>query len=477
MNLTLKAYLQGVSDGTVDPQTVADFYLKKAQQENGEHFSFIRFHDDYVQKNIKTFKDRPLKGAPIGVKDIILTEEYITSCGSKMLENYVSPYSATCFLNLEKNGWLMIGKTNMDEFAMGSSTESSYFGKTINCYGKNRVPGWSSWWSAVAVASDCCIAALGTDTGGSIRQPAALCGIVGMKPTYWMVSRYGVQSMASSLDQVGVLTKTVEDAEILLKSIAWFDERDSQSDSRADKFVRSGNVEGWKGGKVKELKIAVPKEALGEGLDPRIKELFLKRVDQLREQGFEIKEIDVPVLAYALSIYYTLMPAEVSTNLARFDGMKFGLQEESLGHDDIVSYYEKIRSAWFGDEAKRRILLGTFVLSSANYEGYYLKAQKARDQLKADLDKVFSVYDILLLPTSPEVAWKIGEKIDDPLKMYLADIYTIPANMAWLPAMSVPMGMIEDDGEQLPAGIQIMAQRWEEEKLFALGKVIEELSS
>lgn len=289
-----------------------------------------------------------------------------------------------------------------------------------------------------------------------------------------MVSRYGVQSMASSFDQVGVLTKTVADAELLLKAIAGYDPQDSQSDPRADEFVR--NVEGkMQSAECKKFRIAVPKQALGEGLDPRIKDLFLSKVAQLKAAGYSVEEVDMPLLAYALSIYYTLMPAEVSTNLARFDGIKYGLQAESVGHDDITSYYQKIRSEGFGDEVKRRILLGTFVLSSANYDGYYLKAQKAREQLCVDFDTVFSSYDILLLPTSPEVAWKMGEKSDDPLTMYLADMYTIPANMARLPAMSIPMGMIEDRGEQMPAGIQIMAQKWAEEKLFAFGKIIESL--
>jgi len=423
-----------------------------------------------------------LKAAPIWIKDIILTQDYITSCWSKILEDYVSPYSATCFLNLEKNWWLMIGKTNMDEFALWSTTETSYFGKTKNIYWTNRSPGGSSGWSAVAVASGACIAALGTDTWGSIRQPAAWCGIVWMKPTYGMVSRYGVQSMASSLDQVGVLTKTVDDAEILLKAIAWFDPKDSQSDPRADEFVGS---EQWTvnspstsrriNEQCRNFKIWVPKEALWEGLDPQIKKLFLETIDKLRTSGITVDEISVPMFAYSVSIYYTLMPAEVSTNLARFDGIKFGLQSDSMNADTIQKYYEKIRSEWFGDEAKRRILLGTFVLSSANYEGYYIKAQKAREELQAEFDTVFEKYDIILTPTAPEVAWKIGSRTDDPLKIYLADMYTIPANMWGLPAMSIPMWMVEDQWEQMPTGIQLMADKRAEPKLFGFGRYLEKL--
>ena len=474
MHLTLRAYIDGVTAWTLDPQTVVDFYVKKAKQENSKYNSFIRFHDDYVQKNVDMLKKSPLKGAPIAIKDIILTKDYITSCGSKILENYVSPYSATCFLNLEKNGWLMIGKSNMDEFAMWSSTETSYFGVTYNPYGTDRVPGWSSGGSAVAVASDCCIAALWTDTGWSVRQPAALCGIVWMKPTYWMVSRYGVQSMSSSLDQVGVLTKTVEDAELLLRAIAGFDQQDSNSDPRADEFVGS---EKWKtkNEKWKMFKIALPKEALAEWLDPRIKDLLLQKVDQLRSLWYEIDEVSLPVLSYGIPLYYSLMPAEVSTNLARFDGIKFGLQDESLEHDDLASYYQKIRSEWFGDEVKRRVLLGTFVLSSANYEWYYLRAQKVREQLIGDIDKIFETYDLILGPTTPSVAWKMWERSADPIQMYLEDFYTVSANIFWGPAMTVPMGMVHDNWEDMPVWIHFMAQRWQEEKLFAFGKVVENL--
>lgn len=470
MDITLKSYL---NDTTLHGQDVVQLYLDKAKTLNADYFSFVRFHDDYVAAHVGEFASRPLKSAPIAIKDIILTQNFVTSCWSKILEDYVSPYSATCFQNLEKNGGLMIGKTNMDEFAMWSTTESSYFGKTKNTYGKDRSPGGSSGGSAVAVASWACLGALWTDTGGSIRQPAAWCGIVGMKPTYGMVSRYGVQSMASSLDQVGVFTKTVDDAEILLKAIAWFDPKDSQSDLRANEFVNSKDTVDENS--VKKFKIWVPKEALWEWLDPQIKALFLATIDKLRTSGIIVDEISLPMMAYAVPMYYTLMPAEVSTNLARFDGIKFWLQSDSMNAETIQKYYEQIRSAGFGEEVKRRILLGTFVLSSANYEGYYLKAQKAREELQAEFDKTFANYDIILTPTAPEVAWKLGVKNDDPLKMYLADMYTIPANMAGLPAMSIPMGMVEDQEEQLPTWIQIIADRRAEKKLFGLGRYLENL--
>ncbi len=470
MNLTLKDY---ITNDSLYPQDTVTQYLDTAKKLNADYFSFVRFHEDYISSHLDEFASRPLKAAPIGIKDIMLTEGYITSCWSKILEDYISPYSATCILNLEKNGWLMIGKTNMDEFAMWSTTETSYFGKTKSIYGTDRTPGWSSGWSANAVASGACIAALWTDTWGSIRQPAAWCWIVWMKPTYGMVSRYGVQSMASSLDQVGVLTKTVDDAEILLKAIAGFDPQDSQSDPRADEFVNSEFR--IQNSELMKFKIGIPKEALWDGLDPQIKSLFLAAVEKLRANWIIVEDISLPMLAYSVPMYYTLMPAEVSTNLARFDGIKFGLQSDSMDADTLQKYYQTIRSEWFGDEAKRRILLGTFVLSSANYEWYYLKAQKAREELQAEFDTVFTTYDIILLPTVPEAAWKIGSRTDDPLKVYLADMYTIPANMWGLPAMSIPMGMVEDQWEILPTGIQLMGQKRTEDKLFGFGRYLEKL--
>lgn len=296
-----------------------------------------------------------------------------------------------------------------------------------------------------------------------------------MKPTYGMVSRYGVQSMASSLDQVGVMTQTVEDAEILLKAIAGFDPKDSQSDPRADDFINwKLNIENWKLNP-KDFKIWVPKEVLWEGLDPQIKTLFLSTIDKLRADGVIVEDISLPMLSHCVPMYYTLMPAEVSTNLARFDGIKFGIQSDSMDADTLQKYYEQVRSEWFGEEVKRRILLGTFVLSSANYEWYYLKAQKARATLQQEFDKTFANYDIILTPTTPEVAWKIWTKTDDPLKSYLADMYTIPANMWGLPAMSIPMGMVEDQWEKMPTGIQLMADKWAEDKLFQFGKYLEKM--
>jgi len=477
MSLTLKQYISWVESGEINVENVVSKYLDKVENNIWWNLNvFLRAHRDYVKDNLDIIKNSTLKWAPVVFKDNIMTKWYISSCGSKMLENYVSPYSATCFRNMEKNWWLLLWKTNMDEFAMWSSTETSYFGNTLNNWGTNRVPGGSSGWSAVAVAADMCLAALWTDTGWSVRQPAAFCGIVGLKPTYGRVSRYGVQSMASSLDQVWTLTKTVEDAEILLNAIMWFDERDSNSDKRADELIKSNNVDKSSARKINEYKIALPKQVFGEGLNPKIKSRIESVILKLRDMWVQIDEVDLPVLDYGISIYYTLMPAEVSTNLARFDGIRFGLQEHTLDHDNIQEYYKHIRTEWFWEEVKRRIALWTFVLNSANYEWYYLKALQVRQKMKNDMAKIFENYDLILSPTTPDVAWKIGEKIDDPLKMYLEDMYTVPANLAWLPAISVPVGTIEDRGEDMPVGLHLIADSWKEDDLFVVGREVEKLA-
>jgi len=420
-----------------------------------------------LEKNID-FKnsDWALWSMIIAIKDNIMTKWNISSCGSKMLENYVAPYTATCIENLQKNWWIVIWKTNMDEFAMWSTNETSFFGTPTNPFWTNRVTGGSSGWSAVAVAKDLCVAALWTDTGWSIRQPAAFCGIVWLKPTYGRISRYGVQSMASSLDQVWTFTKTIDEAEILLKAIMWFDPKDSQSDKRANELIKSNK-------KISEYKIALPKQAFWDWLDPKIKNKILETVEKLRAKWVQVDEIDLPILDYVVSIYYTLMPAEVSTNLSRFDGIRFGLQKNTMNYKNIQDYYFAIRSEWFGEEVKRRILLGTYILSSSNYEWYYLKAQKARQKLIQEMDNIFQKYDLILTPTTPELAWKIWEKTKDPLKMYLADIYTVPANLAWLPAISIPIGFVEDDGEQMPVWLHLIANKWQEDDLFVVGRELE----
>lgn len=461
--MDLKEYVEKVSDWSIDSQSLIAEYLEKAKDSiSKDEKVFLRVNDNISEC------DWCLKWAVIAIKDNIMEKWEISTCGSKILQDYVAPYTATCIENLKKNWWVILWKTNMDEFAMWSSNETSYFGPVLNPYGTNRVPGGSSGWSAVAVARNLCMAALWTDTWWSVRQPAAFCGIVWLKPTYWRVSRYGVQSMASSLDQVWTITKTVDDAELLLKAIMWYDENDSQSDKRADELIKSDKS-------INDYKIALPKQCFWEWLDPKIKERILSIVEKLKWLWVQIDEVDMPVLEAWIAVYYTLMPAEVSTNLSRFDGVRFWLQWDTMDSKDIYDYYTKIRSEWFWEEAKRRILLGTYVLSSANYDWYYLKAMKVKQKMIQDFDNIFQKYDLILTPTTPEVARKIWEKQDDPVKMYLADMYTLPANLVWLPAISIPVGTIDDQWEDMPVWLQLMANKRKEDDLFVVWKEVEKL--
>lgn len=471
MNLTLKQYITWVEKWTFSPKEVVEHYMQKVKEKNSDCFAFVRFHEEYAKNNLENFSTKKLKSAPIGVKDLILTKGYETSWWSKILTGYIPPYSATVFERLENSWWLMIGKTNCDQFWMWSATEHSYFGKTINNNGKNRVPGWSSGWSAVSVSADLCLGALGTDTWWSSRQPAFMCGCVWLKPTYWRNSRYGVMPYASSFDQVWVFAKTVEDSKILLESIAGFDDNDSTTVNHDEDIKNRSKA--FENIDIKKFKFALPKEFIWEWLDPRIKSEFLKIVDFIRKNGWIVDEIDLPILNVTLPTYYTLVPAEVSTNLSRLDGIRFGLQSDSMDHESIWEYYKEIRSNWFGDEAKRRILIWTFVLSSANYEWFYLKAQKVRSKLKYEINELFKKYDIIISPTSPELAWKIWEKNDDPMKEILADLYTVTANLVWIPAISIPTWFIEDRWEKMPRWIQLMAGKRREDILFSVWNWIE----
>lgn len=470
MSLNLKSYIQWVKDWTIDVHQTLDSYLAKAKELNSKNNAFVRFHDDYAKNNIQNFKDLPLKWAPIGIKDIILTKWEISSCGSKMLENYVAPYSATCFQNLEKNWWLMIGKTNMDEFAMGGSNITSYFWPVKNPYWTNRVPGGSSWWAAASVAADMCIASLWTDTGWSIRQPASFCGVVWMKPTYGRVSRFGVQAMASSLDQVWPITKTVEDNIILLDAIAWHDSNDATS-------VKRNDSKSWYDAlltkDLKWLKIAVPKQYFEQWLDKNVKSTILESIETIKSLWAQVDEIDFPLLQYALAVYYIVMPAEASTNLSRMDGIRFGHQLDSFDFDTIYDYYAKVRAEWFGAEVKRRIMVWTYVLSAWYYDAYYKKAQKIRNKLKMQFEWFFKDYDLIVWPTSPTVAWWLDDKADDPLANYLADIYTITANLVWIPAMSLPVWYAEDKWEKMPVWLHILWKHWWEDKIYSLASVLE----
>jgi aspartyl-tRNA(Asn)/glutamyl-tRNA(Gln) amidotransferase subunit A len=390
-----------------------------------------------------------LAGIPIGIKDNMCTKGIRTTCGSRILQNFVPPYESTVTAKLLAAGAVSVGKTNMDEFAMGSSTESSAFQVTANPWDLARVPGGSSGGSAAAVAADECVVSLGSDTGGSIRQPAAYCGVVGMKPTYGLVSRYGLVAYASSLDQIGPFGRSVEDTAILLEAIAGYDPQDSTSlkvevPQYSKLLSKDLNSQ-------KKFRIGIIKEAFGEGLDPAVEAAVRVAIEQYKAMGAEIVEISCPQFRYGLPTYYIIAPSEASANLARYDGVKYGYRTEQP--DNLMALYKKTRAEGFGAEVKRRIMIGTYVLSAGYYDAYYLKAQKVRTLIKQDFETAFEQVDILVCPTAPTTAFKAGEKTNDPLSMYLADLMTIPVNLAGLPGLSLPCGM---DEQGLPIGLQII---------------------
>ncbi|OGM91056.1 aspartyl/glutamyl-tRNA amidotransferase subunit A [Candidatus Wolfebacteria bacterium RIFCSPLOWO2_01_FULL_45_19] len=403
-----------------------------------------------------------LSGVPLAVKDNMLIEGLPATAASKILENYRAAYDATVIEKLKKENAVFLGKTNLDEFAMGSSTENSAFGITKNPHDLKRVPGGSSGGSAAAVAAHMAVAALGSDTGGSIRQPASFCGVVGLKPTYGAVSRYGLIALASSLDQIGPLTKTVEDAAILFNAIRGKDEMDATS---VDLNLESGI---WNLEKVRKLKIGLPKEYFVAGLDKEVEKAVQNAIDSIKSLKIEFKEISLPHTKYALSCYYIIMPAEASANLARFDGIRYGSRAKKA--ENLPELYKKTRGEEFGAEARRRIILGTFVLSSGYYDAYYAKAQKVRRLIKNDFDETFKEVDIILTPVAPTPAFKIGEKTEDPLSMYLSDIFTIPVNLAGLPAISIPVKT------ELPVGFQLIGKPFCEADILSLGQFYEKIS-
>lgn len=464
MNLTLKEYIDWIRAKKFSAQEIAQSYLQKAK-EHDTFRAFLSVVDD-VPTNIW---EGALAWAPIAIKDNILVKWMAATCGSKILQEFVAPYTATCVTNLESNGGFVIWKTNMDEFAMGSSTESSAFSPTTNPHGVNRVPWGSSGGSAAAVAWDFCLAALWTDTGGSVRQPAALCGVVGLKPTYGRVSRYGVQAMGSSLDQVSTFTKSVEDAALLLGAVDGYDPHDATSVQRNDHQTW---IQSLQKNNVKGMKIALVKEFFAAWLDSRIRERLEVTLDQLQGLGAIVQEVSIPLITECVSAYYTIMPAEVSTNLARFDWMRFGLQKNIPDFPNLASYYATVRSQGFGEEVRRRIMTGTYVLSSEHYETYFLAAEAYKLALQKQFEGLFATHDLIVSPTSPMPARKIGS-ITDPVALYLADIYTIPANLTGIPAISLPAGTVDDQGEQLPIGIQFMANHWREDLLFCVGSALE----
>ena len=394
----------------------------------------------------------PLAGVPVAINDNMCTRDKLTTCSSKILGNFYPTYSAEAVINLEKAGAVIIGKTNMDEFAMGSTTETSFYGPTKNPWNKEHVPGGSSGGSCAAVAAEECSYALGSDTGGSIRQPSSFCGVTGIKPTYGTVSRYGLIAYGSSLDQIGPVAKDVTDCATILETIASYDSKDSTSVKRDDYNFTEALVEDVKG-----LKIGIPKDYFGEGLEPEVKEAILKAVDVLKDKGAIVEEFDLSLVEYAIPAYYVIASAEASSNLSRFDGVKYGYRTEE--YNGLHNMYKKTRSEGFGEEVKRRIMLGSFVLSSGYYDAYYLKALRTKALIKKAFDEAFAKYDVIIGPAAPTTAPKLGDSLSDPIKMYLGDIYTISVNLAGLPGISVPCGQ---DSNGLPIGMQIIGDCFKE---------------
>ncbi|MCI8832684.1 MAG: Asp-tRNA(Asn)/Glu-tRNA(Gln) amidotransferase subunit GatA [Clostridia bacterium] len=439
-------------------------YIDRINEKEKDVQAFITLTTDEALETSKNIEESvnkgeikgELAGIPIGIKDNICINGVKTTCASKMLENFIAPYNATVIEKINDENMICLGKTNMDEFAMGSSTENSYFKKTKNPWDLSRVPGGSSGGSAAAVASNMVPWALGSDTGGSIRQPAGCCGIVGLKPTYGLISRYGLIAYASSLDQIGTFTKDVEDTAILLNIIAGHDDKDTTSAVQEKKDYTKALKNDVKG-----LKIAVPKEFFGDGINKEVKESIEKAIEKYKELGATVEEVSLDIADYSLATYYIIACAEASSNLGRFDGIRYGYRSSKF--NNLRDIYINSRSEGFGDEVKRRIILGTYVLSSGYYDAYYKKAQQVRTLVKNRFDEIFENHDIILTPTAPTTAFKIGEKSDNPLEMYLSDICTVSVNIAGLPGLSMPCDV---NSEGMPVGMQLIGKRFDEETIL-----------
>ena len=451
-----------LDDNKISVKEIAQTYIKKIKEKKDLNI-FIYFNEDKIYDQVKLIEkisnDNPLKGIPIAVKDLFCTKNMPTTAGSKILENFNPTYESFVTQKLINQGSMFVGKTNLDEFAMGSATNTSYFGDTINPLsneGSPLAPGGSSGGSAAAVAADLCLGATGTDTGGSIRQPASFCGVVGIKPTYGICSRWGIAAFASSLDQAGIFSKNVTDASILLKEMAGHDLRDSTSSNvTIPNFSENLNID------LKGKKIGIPKEYTIDGISDEINEVWEQAIKSLEQKGAIIEHISLPHTKYALPTYYIIAPAEASSNLARYDGVKYGHRAENAKSLDDM--YELTRSEGFGKEVKRRILIGTYVLSAGYYDAYYLKAQKVRKLIADDFVKAFKECDLILTPTAPSAAFPLNEKQDDPIKMYLNDVFTVPASLAGIPGISIPYGK---DKNGLPLGIQLLSKHFNEQEIF-----------
>ena len=472
--MTITELISALEKGKLTSVEITQAYLDSIAEQDGRIHAFLDVYtistlteaaqSDERRKNGKTFSK--LDGVPIAMKDNMLVKGRVSTCASKMLKDFISPYDATVTQKLKTAGMPILGKLNMDEYAMGSSNENSAFGVCRNPWAQNRVPGGSSGGAAAAVAAGMAPAALGSDTGGSIRQPASFCGVVGVKPAYGTVSRYGLVAFGSSLDQIGPLTKTAEDAALVMEVIAGYDTHDATSDQTIPTDFSIRNADS-----LQDTIIGMPTECFGEGLSPAVNKAIQDAAKQLESVGAKIVEVSIPSIRYALSAYYVLSSAEASSNLARFDGIRYGYRTEH--YEDLDALYRKSREEGFGLEVKRRIMLGTFALSSGYQDQYYLKAQQARDLLRYEYTEVLKTCDAILTPVAPTVAFRLGDKTDDPMEMYMGDLYTVTANLTGLPAISVPCGHVKEYGDTLPIGMSLLGEKNSLENLLSIADVYE----
>ena len=471
LDLTALELGKKIKAGEITSLQATEAVIKQIKAVEEQVHSYVTLDEEGAMKRAKEVQAQieagtltgPLAGVPAAIKDNMCTKDMRTTCSSKILENFVPTYTAEAVLNLEKAGAVILGKTNMDEFAMGSTTETSYYGVTRNPWNTEHVPGGSSGGSCAAVAANECFYALGSDTGGSIRQPSSFCGVTGIKPTYGTVSRYGLIAYGSSLDQIGPVAKDVSDCAAILEAISSHDLKDSTSMARTDCDFTSALKDDVKG-----MKIGIPSSYFGEGLDEEVRAAILKAADILKEKGAIVETFDLGLVDYAIPAYYVIASAEASSNLSRFDGIKYGYRTKE--YEGLHNMYKKTRSEGFGPEVKRRIMLGSFVLSSGYYDAYYLKALRTKALIKKEFDKAFAKYDLILAPASPDTAPKLGASLSDPLKMYLGDIYTISVNLAGLPGMTVPCGL---DSKGLPIGMQLIGDCFKEKNIIRAGYAFE----
>lgn len=476
INSSLKELAAMLASKQISSVEMTGEFLKRIDQHNPDINAYITVDHEKSLAQARAADARiaagdatPLTGIPIAQKDIFVAKGWKTTCGSKMLENFIGPYDAGVIERFDAAGAVNLGKTNMDEFAMGSSNETSYFGGVKNPWDRTRVPGGSSGGSAAAVAARLCAAATGTDTGGSIRQPASLCGFSGLKPTYGLVSRYGMIAFASSLDQAGPMAKSAEDMALMMNVMTGFDERDSTSLQRAKEDYTRDLDQPLSG-----LRIGLPREYFAEGLDAKVAKVVQDAIDQYRKLGAEIVDISLPNNNLSIPVYYVLAPAEASSNLSRYDGVRYG--HRAAEYTDLMDMYCKSRAEGFGAEVKRRILIGTYVLSAGYYDAYYLKAQQIRRLIAEDFAKAFEQCDVIMGPAAPSTAFRTGEKTNDPVAMYLEDLYTIAVNLAGLPGMSIPAGFADVDGKQLPVGLQVIGNYFDEARMLNIGHAYQQVT-